>query len=477
MKKSSITPVRLIVLTSTIIFLIFWAVWFFFYRHYLIWLEGYSFFSTLPDFASQYLRVEEGLPGYIGSFLHQFYSMPAIGAAIQSLITLCPSICLAVIVVRVFKNPETVLWIALLPLPFMTYRLFWDLYLYYTLIAVLVFVAVMLAVVVITIFFKPEFDFPVFLRGGWLNVSVLLISTLLSVYFLTGYDKRNRLHEEYAHLEFLGENHRWSDILSRVSPKEARQDELKKAYVLLALSESGLLSEYAFVYGLDGQDDFVFSDKIDPLYLNYNALFYQCNQMHNAVIHQAYQQGVQSVTGVSFSTMRRLADTYIELKDYDLAKKYVDILSYSTCHKSWVKERLPRLDAIKTEQPLYVYDEYKATISNFSHTISSMVDRNRDSRKYADLLLCSLLADEEGDQFLSIFRYIAESQYPYGTQIPRLYEEALILISMVNPDAVSGFVISDDTRKRFNDYVNLMNAGRGNQALRKYSDTYWAYSY
>jgi len=175
--------------------------------------------------------------------------------------------------------------------------------------------------------------------------------------------------------------------------------------------------------------------------------------------------------------MRRLADTYIELKDYDLAKKYVDILSYSTCHKSWVKERLPRLDAIKTEQPLYVYDEYKATISNFSHTISSMVDRNRDSRKYADLLLCSLLADEEGDQFLSIFRYIAESQYPYGTQIPRLYEEALILISMVNPDAVSGFVISDDTRKRFNDYVNLMNAGRGNQALRKYSDTYWAYSY
>ena len=106
-----------------------------------------------------------------------------------------------------------------------------------------------------------------------------------------------------------------------------------------------------------------------------------------------------------------------------------------------------------------------------------MVDRNRSNRKYADLLLCSLLADEEGDTFVKLFTYVAQAQYPDGKNLPRLYEEALVLISMVEPHVLEGFTISEDTQRRFYDYIGLMNAGKGNQALRKHADTYWAYSY
>ena len=69
--------------------------------------------------------------------------------------------------------------------------------------------------------------------------------------------------------------------------------------------------------------------------------------------------------------------------------------------------------------------------------------------------------------------------HPYSSErpVPRLYEEALVLISLVDPHVLDGVVISQDTLERFSDYVALMNAGRGNQALRKYADTYWAYSY
>lgn len=477
MKKPFFTPAKLLILVSAVLFLVFWSVWFFCYRYYLIWLEGYSFFSTLPDFLPQYLDAKEGVPGYIGAFLHQFYAMPALGAAIQSFLAVWPSVCVGIVLLMLFRNPKGLLWIAVLPIVYITYRQYWDLHLYYTIIANLASTLLMLVAVVVTAFRKPQWNVPEWLSNMFVNYALTLAGTVLSVYFLTGLHASNKVHEEYAKLEYLGENHRWKDILETVSPNETRADELKRAYVLLALSESGLLADYAFTYGLDGQDDFVFSDKVDPLYLNYNALFYQCLDMHNAVINQAYQQGVQSVTGVSFSTVRRLADTYLELKDHALAKKYIDILSHSTCHKTWVKERLTRLEAIKHETPLYEYDEYKATISNFAHTISSMVDRNRNNRKYADLLLCSLLAEEEGEQFKQIFRYVVEKQYPAGTPIPRLYEEALILIAMVDPGVLAGYNISEDTRSRFADYVGLMNAGRGTQALRKYADTYWAYSY
>lgn len=477
MKKSFFTPVRALLLLAVLLFVVFWSVWFFCYRHYLIWLEGYSFFSTLPDFASQYFSIKEGLPGYIGAFLHQFYSMPALGAAIQSLLTVWPVICLGIVFIRLFKNPDGLLWVAVIPAVYISYRLFWDLHLYYTVIMLLVSTALAVLVMAVTAFVRPEWKIPAWMGNLYLSIALTVLVSAVSVYFLVGNDRGNKAHEEYARLEYLGERHLWDEMLSTVSLKDAKADPLKRAYALLALSESGLLAEHAFRYGLDGQSNFVFTDKIDPLYLNYNALFYQCNDMHNAVIHQAYQQGVQSVTGVSFSSLRRLADTYLELKDYDLAKKYIDILKHSSFHKSWVKERLPQLEAVRNETPAYEYDEYKATISNFAHTISSMVDRNRDNRKYADLLLCSLLADEEGEQFKNIFGYVSEVQYPAGTPMPRLYEEALILIGMVDPGILGQYQISEDTRSRFADYVGLMNAGRGTQALRKHADTYWAYSY
>lgn len=127
--------------------------------------------------------------------------------------------------------------------------------------------------------------------------------------------------------------------------------------------------------------------------------------------------------------------------------------------------------------PAYEYDANQSNIANFIHTISSMVDMNRDNRKYADLLFCALLSEEEGEMFKSMFSNLALYQYPSGKDLPRLYEEALILIAMTEPEVLNGFTISVDTQQRFSDYVGLMNAGRGTQALRKHADTYWAYSY
>lgn len=477
MKKTFTNPGSLLAITSVLLFVVMWAVWFFGYRYYLIWLEGYSYFSTLPDFVSLYKGIPEGLPGYIGAFLHQFYKWPVIGAAIQSFFAVWPVVCLGIIIIRLFKDPARLIWMAFILVPLLTYRQFWDMHLLRSVLYSLVATGLMLVVLVVTMIRKPQLALPKFMKAKLLNPLVMVVAVALSVYFLAVLDRGNKGQEKMTHLEYLGEAKDWEGILNTVTVKDAWSNDLMRRYALLALSETGQLTEHAFRYGLKGASDFLFYDEINPLYLNFNAVFYECLGMHNATVQQAYQLGVQTVASVGFDALRHLADTYIKMKDYTLAKRYVDVLSHSTCHKAWVKERLPKLEAIKDEEPAYIHDEYKAKISNFSHTISSMVDRNPENRKYADLLLCSLLADEEGDKFRDLFRYIAQWQYPAGTPIPRLYEEALILISMVDPAAVEGFVISEDTRNRFADYVALMNAGRGNQALKKYSDTYWAYSY
>lgn len=477
MKKIFSKPGSLLAITSVLLFMVMWAVWFFVYRYFLIWLEGYSYFSTLPDFASLYKGIPEGVPGYIGAFLHQFYKWPAAGAAIQSFFAVWPVVCIGIMIIRLFKEPARLIWISFIVLPILAYRQFWDMLLYHSALYSLVATGAMLVVLIATMIKKPQISLPKFMMTKLLNPLVMVVTVAMSVYFLAVLDRGNKHQEQMARLEYLAENKDWNAILNSVTVKDAWGNDLARRYAFLALSETGQLTDHAFRYGLKGASDFLFHDDVNPLSLNYNAIFYECLGMHNATIQQAYQLGVQTVPGIGFDALRILADTYIKLKDHTLAKKYVDILSHSTCHKAWVNERHPKLEAIKDEEPAYVHDEYKAKISNFSHTISSMVDRNPENRKYADLLLCSLLADEEGDKFRDLFRYIAQWQYPAGTPIPRLYEEALILIAMVDPSAVEGFVISEDTRSRFADYVALMNAGRGNQALKKYADTYWAYSY
>lgn len=460
-----------------VLLIIFWSVWYLAFRHYIVWLEGFSYFSTLPDFTAMYRSIPEGLPGYIGAFLHQFYSMPVLGAAIQAFFTIWPTICVGIILLRLFKEPFRLMWLAFIPMLFIARRQFWDLLMFKIVIYSMVSTGLMLLTVLVTCFRRPELGLPNFLRNKYMTLLLIVLLVANSVFVIVALEPRNREFEERARLEYLGERGRWDEILRIVQPRDAKEDAFKRRYALLALSQKGILSDYAFRYGLSSSEDFIFRDAIEPVMLNFNALSYQCHGMYNASIHQAYQLGVQSVAGVSFSSLRRLADIYLELGDHELAKKYLDVLSHSTCHRKWVRERMARLEEMEKTDPKYGTPVKDAVIAGFTHTVSSMVDRDRGNRMYADLLLCSLLADEEGDMFKNIFAYVAPYQYPHGSKIPRLYEEALVLISMVDPHVLDNYVISEDTRSRFSDYVGLINAGRGNQALRKHADTYWAYSY
>lgn len=123
--------------------------------------------------------------------------------------------------------------------------------------------------------------------------------------------------------------------------------------MLLALLNEGKLTDYAFSYGLSDSDDFLFHNIQEPFCLGFNVLFYNSLGMYNPAIYNTYQEAVQSTPGMSFDTVRYLADVYLELGDHALASKYLDLLNHSTCHRRWVKERLPILDTLKGKGASY----------------------------------------------------------------------------------------------------------------------------
>lgn len=457
-------------------FIVLWAGWLIGFPYYLMWLEGISLFTTLPDFTTVHFCFPEDIFRYAGSFILQFYKNPAAAAAIHTAFPMLCILCWWAIVKRLFKDPDTLLWIAFLPLPAILYFLENDMALGKSCMVVTLSVILAAVAALVSLFVKKQIRLPEFLHKIWLSIAVPVICTAIALVFIyTG--PLNTHYDELAELEYLAQKQKWDKVLEKVPPQEAKDNLFKRKYALLALSETGRLADDAFRYSLSGPDDFYFKNPVSPLTFNYNMLFYQHIGMENPLIMQAYQQETLSMTGLSFDAVRTMADAYIRLKDYELAKKYIDILSHSTCHHRWVRERLPQLEAIRNVEPEYPQVGPRFIMQDFFVNISSMVSRYPEDHKMADYLLCGVLAQKDGYKFFETFSIIAEDQYPDGKGLPRLYQEALCSISKHVDGILQKYHIDDEVWERFVDFNDLMNSGKSHIAKRRYADTYWAYAF
>ena len=466
---------KLLLLSLT--YVVLWAVWYFAYPYFLIWLEGFSFFTTLPDFTAIHFHLPEDTFRYVGSFLLQFYAFPAAGAAIQALLPVLFILSIMAIIKRLVENSEGLVWIAYAFLPLYLYYQMSDMTLVRSITILAVTAAAALLIWLVTIFVKPALRMPAFLRNRYVSIVLLLVSIGASACVMTTYGSVGRHYEKVAHMYHLAQNQEWEKILEEISVQESVQNEYMRKYALLALAQTGQLTDYAFRYGLSSSDDFLFYDVQESFCLSFNVLFYRSLGMNNPAVYHSYQQALQSVPGLSFDVMRNLTDIYLEQKEYELAKKYMDILKHTTCHGKWVKERLPKLEAIRDAEPEYRMEGDKFIMEAFLPDISSMYDRYPKDARYADYLLCAVLANKDASTFFKIFNVVAPRIYAGGQGIPRMYQEALLLIASKEPTLLKVYKIDEDVWKRFTDFTELMSTGKTAQAKRKYADSYWAYVY
>ena len=163
------------------------------------------------------------------------------------------------------------------------------------------------------------------------------------------------------------------------------------------------------------------------------------------------------------------------MKNYPLAKKYLDILSHSTVMKSWAEERRPQLEAIKNVKPDFEQRLDQFYSADLLVAMGAMADRYPTERKYADVLLCALLANKDGNQFYPAFKVIAERQYAHGEPIPAYYEQALMLVAPSEPEVMQLYKISQQTQDAFQNVMKLLNNGQKSQLPNLLPNSFWAY--
>lgn len=462
---------RFIALTA---FLILWGGWFLGFPYYLRWLEGISFFSTLPDFTTLHLHLPGDIFSYAGAFLLQFYAYPAVGAAIQAAFPILCVMCLVSVIRRIFRDPDGLGWTAFLTLPLFVYLLADDIHLVRSCTLAACFCALAIIAYPLGLVIRKKASAPRIIRNRWLAAILPLAAAGISVYFIYN-GPLDRTYNEIGRLEYLGERGKWEEILEEVTPRDAARDELKRKYALLALCETGKLTDEAFRYGLSGAEDFIFTDPKTIMKFNFNMLFYRSLGMGNPIVRMAYQQETLLPSGLSFDAVRTLTDIYLEEKDYPLAKKYIEILSHSTCHRKWVRERLPELEAIKDADAGCIETASRFSMQTLEADMWAMVTRHPGNRRYADYYLCGVLAGKDGNKFYKAFRTIAPELYPDGSDIPRLYQEALCPIALQAAGQSVKHHIDEEVWRSFLGFNELIGKGRPSEAKRKYSGTYWAY--
>lgn len=460
------------ILTFTLI----WAAWFFLCPDYLRLLEGFDFFTTLPDFWHLNLEIPKPVFMYVSGFLLQFYGIPALGAAIQALLTVLLIGCADAMVRIFFKDSDRPHWISCIVAPFFTMLLCKDLALTGALICLAASAGAVALLRVATLKMKPFIPLPKFIRNLWVGLTVIAVSAVASGYVIYNNHVKTGI-EKMAQLDHMVGEQEWQEILKTVTPQDAFVNDHMRRCALLALIQTDQLGDKAFMYGLRGMNDYFYHKPEMAMLRNFNMRFYNNIGMYSPAVYYSYQQSTLFLLGMSFDAARTLADIYLKAKDYTLAKKYLEILDNSTFHGRWVKDRLPELEAIKDASPEYIENPSKEVFGNFKYDLPLMMRRHPEDSRYLHMYLCGLLADKQGGKFYEVFCETLAAEYAEGKKMPKAYQEAVLMALSSKPEELRRHNIDTEMKENFMDFVKLVSSGKETTAKRKYAGSYWVYLY
>jgi hypothetical protein len=279
---------------------------------------------------------------------------------------------------------------------------------------------------------------------------------------------------------------RWDKVL-RMSKQSHPFSALSTYYTNLAYARKGELPEQLMQhlqpahYGLLQE----VNEKLD--YLHDVAA---CD----ALLACGDQSGAQhaALVGMTFTPrqrstrlLRKLSDIALVNGDYDVARKYLHLLSQTTLHRHWAEERLHILNSgqqdsipawnrarqlLPKSDTLYHANQWRISLSN-------LLDGYPQNQIAADYLLCYSLLQKATPEFKADYD---RHYYPVYSTPPRLYQEALLMCIPDSADEsayLKHYHISPAVYSECRDYIALRKQVPPTDPTmrQRFGKTYWFY--
>ena len=437
-----------------------------------ITMEGDSFWVSTWDFWLLKLTMTPALANWIADYLMQFFRWPFVAASIEALILGAIGLLAHAALLRVTGNKWHLAWMGLLPavllgfyctfnLSFLLQSCFFFVFLYiFTLITgfkgkllmslltvptgfilmhtpILFILIILQALLVIKqhgVKKCPYWLLPLIM----LYLAPLLYSQQLafipfekryagwSGYFdpLTSHYTRDR--EKLKKVICLANEEKWEDILysEHLRSLGQRGNTTLLRYALLAESALGTLPENLLDYPIQNENQFLYPHEQNRISQQFNRLFYLNLGVFDEAFHQAQEYSLLMMNGNCFSSLRQMVDYSIEEGEWEIADKFLQILSKSSCHKKFIKERRKTMEAA---QKTFKKD-IQLRADNFVGGYPLPIEMLRLARYYGDspyrkkmvdYAICSYILRGDANSFLIALN--AFNTYT-GKELPRAYK-------------------------------------------------------
>ena len=453
------------------------------FPHTYITMEGDDFWVLTWGFWQLKLSMLPAFTNWFADFLMQFYSSPYIAATIQALVLGLIGVLAHAVLRHAFQN-KWLWWLGLVPSVLLAYyctfslsfQLQWLFFfallltcqlipnfkgkLVWSVLCVLLgFMLMRTPLIAILLVCQPVLTFKSYgakkcvywlLPFVLLGITPLIYSqqiafipfeeryTAFGTHFdpLTSrYNKGGECIKKYVCLASEG---RWEDLLYR---EHAKRDALRGnvaalRYALLAESALGTLPDNLLDYPIRDENQFLYPHQTEYVALQFNRLFYLNLGVYDEAFHHAEEYGLLQTNGNCFSSLRQMSDYSIEEGDFEVAEKFLQILSKSSCHKKFVKEKreeivnrkssnrqiqsVPlRADNFVGGYPLPVEMLRLARYYNAQDT-TTIAFQKPQIKKMVDYAICSYMLRGDVNSFLIATK--AFDIYKEG-ELPKAYQE------------------------------------------------------
>ena len=292
-----------------------------------------------------------------------------------------------------------------------------------------------------------------------------------------GYDARKYELMEYDYLVRIKD---WNGIIAKAE-EQTPDLPMSVSATNLALAMTNQLGERAFEFYQRGNEGLLppFERNFSTIPLTGEIYFYL--GMINTAQRLAFE-AMEAIPDYSKSgrMMKRLAETNLINGEYDVARKYLQMLDKTIFYRPWAQQALAMLgDEKKIDaHPIYgtlrqfrLEDDFLFSEDELDKICGQLFMHNQKNQMAAQYLLMAPLLDRDVSRFMQYVK-VVQNRIKYN---PRHCQEAIAYALMQQPQQIPQDAVSQMVLQQINDFARIWSTNSSSPELGRFKNTLWYY--
>ena len=315
-------------------------------------------------------------------------------------------------------------------------------------------------------------------QKSWVRYSeALALGALVSGIPDMGYDSKKYELLEYDYLVRIKD---WQGIIAKAE-KQTPDLPMSVCATNLALAMTNQLGERAFDFYQRTSEGLLpkFERNYATSQLNGEIYF------HLGLVNTAQRFAFEAMEAIpnynkSARVVKRLAETNLINGEYEVARKYLQMLEKTIFYRPWAKRTMAMLGDEKQidAHPLYgtlrqyrLDEDFLFSEDELDKICGQLFMHNKENQMAAQYLVMAPLLDRDIPRFMSYIQYV-QNTIPYN---PRAIQEAIAFAFMQKRQQPPQGMVNQLTLQQMNDFARVYSANKSSAELERFRNTAWYY--